>query len=307
MAIASWHLIENNRVPYVTADEVRGSATASGIDFSNLVENASAGVQEQALQALIVTASTKADNYVYGALGTMCATLETETGRYTANRQGQIIVQPYQWPIMEVRNFAIGYGPGVGMNTVAVTNNNCFIERYEFIMTPVYSTALTIGTLNNTVGSSWSGGVKQFVEYTYVSGFANTFSNGSIAKGSTSFVVDSSIGIYAGSSMTIWDGMRNEVITVSSSYDGSSLTIPIASPTKYAHGDNVNVSALPATVKQAVIHFVVAMVKQRGQGGLVINEIGEPMATSSSTVTSQVDEALGLELLDDFRQIWGRA
>lgn len=307
MVIAAYNLAENNRVPYVTIDEVRESITASGIDFSNLVENASAAVQRRALQEAIVRASTKADNYVYGALGTLCATVNTETGRYASNRAGQIIIQPYQWPIMEVRSFKFGYGPGAGLVDVPVTANNCWIERYEFLMTPTYSTGIEIGSLGAVAGGQWATGNRQFAEYQYVSGFANTFSTATSAVGDTTFTVTSPIGIYPGSNLTIWDGMKDENVTVASSYNGTSLTVPLTAPLVYAHGKGVNISALPATVKQAVIHFVVAMVKQRGQGGLVLNELGEPSAVTGATLTSQVDEALGFELLDDFRQIWGRA
>lgn len=307
MVIASFNLAENNRVPYVTADEVRFSATASGIDFSNLVENASQAVQERALNELIVRASVKADNYCLGALGTLCATTNTENGRYRANRQGQIIIQPYCWPLLEIRTFKIGYGPGDGMNNVPLNNNNCSIERFQFIVTPTYSTGIQIGNLG-LVGGQWANGnYQQFVEYSYVSGFANTFLSSAVSVGATSIVVQSSTGIYPGTILNIWDGQSDETVQVASSYDGSSLTLPLTSGILNKHSKGVNVSQLPATVKQAVIHFVVAMVKQRGQGGLVLNEIGEPSDVSSATMTSAVDEALAYDLLDDFQQMVGRA
>ena len=63
---------------------------------------------------------------------------------------------------------------------------------------------------------------------------------------------------------------------------------------------------MPAAVKQAVIHFVVAMIKERGQGGLVINEIGEPLAVSSRTQSSMEDEVQGYDLLEPFKVIGGR-
>jgi hypothetical protein len=306
MVIASYNLAENNRVPYVTIDEVKFSATASGIDFTNLIENGSRAVQERALSELIVRASVKADNYVFGALGTLCATEITETGRYRANRSGQIIIQPYQWPIMEVRSFSIGYGPGDGLNSVPLTSSNCWIERFQFLVTPTYSTGIQIGSLS-LAGGQWATGREQFVEYAYVAGFSNTFLAAPVTVGATSISVKSATGIYPGSIMTIWDGMNDETITVSLSYNGSSTTLPLSAPLVSNHAGNVNVSALPATVKQAVIHFVVAMIKQRGQGGLVLNEIGEPVAASGSTVTSMADEAQAYDLLDDFQQIWGRA
>jgi len=72
MVIAPYNLSEGPKTPYVTLDEVKFSATASSIDFSNLVENGSQAVQDRALQELIVRASVKADNYCMGPLGTLC-------------------------------------------------------------------------------------------------------------------------------------------------------------------------------------------------------------------------------------------
>jgi hypothetical protein len=304
-AIANVSLTENTHVPYVSIDEVLYSATASAIDFSNLIENGSAAVQRRALQELIVRASTQADNFIYGALGTLTATLNKENGRTRANRMGQITVHPYYWPILEVQSFKAGYGPGDGMSDIPVTDNNCSIERYQFIMTGSYSLGTTVTTLN-TLGAGFNYNAPLFVEYEYVNGFANTFLTADATAGATTIQVTSPIGIYPGSSLTIWDGMNDETVKVASSYNGTSTTIPLAAGTLYNHGTNCNVSNLPATVKQAVIHLVVSMVKQRGQGGLVLNELGEPTAVSGATVTSSSDAMEAYDLLTEFRQIWGR-
>jgi hypothetical protein len=294
--------------PYVSVTEVLNSATAASVDFTNLVPNASLNAQTEALKDLIVKASAKADNYCLGALGTLCATVNTENGRYSANRLGQFVIQPYFWPIVELKSFEFGYAPGDGMTSVTLNNSNTAIERYQFIITNQYglSQATSIGGLN-MVGGAWGAGQMQFCQYTYVNGFANTFTSAAITAGDTSLTVDSVVGLYAGMTVTIWDGAKDEQFVISSSWDGTSLTIPTVSPLIYSHTTDTNVSTMPATVKQAVIHFIVAMAKERGAGGLVINELGEPLATSSATVTQQYDEAAGYDLLDDFIQVWGRA
>ena len=294
--------------PYVSVTEVLNSATAASVDFTNLVPNASLNAQTAALQDLIVKASAKADNYCLGALGTLCATVNTENGRYSANRLGQFVIQPYFWPILELKSFEFGYAPGSGMNNVPLNDSNTSIERYQFIITNQYglSQATSIGGLN-MVGGAWGAGQMQFCQYTYVNGFANTFTSAAITAGDTSLTVDSAVGLYAGMTVTIWDGAKDEQFVISSSWNGSSLTIPTVSPLIYSHTTDTNVSTMPATVKQAVIHFIVAMAKERGAGGLVINELGEPVATSSATVSQAYDEAAGYDLLDDFIQVWGRA
>jgi len=294
--------------PYVSVTEVLNSATAASVDFTNLVPNASLNAQTAALQDLIVKASAKADNYCLGALGTLCATVNTENGRYSANRLGQFVIQPYFWPILELKSFEFGYAPGSGMNNVPLNDSNTSIERYQFIITNQYglSQATSIGGLN-MVGGAWGAGQMQFCQYTYVNGFANTFTSAAITAGDTSLTVDSAVGLYAGMTVTIWDGAKDEQFVISSSWDGTSLTIPTVSPLIYSHTTDTNVSTMPSTVKQAVIHFIVAMAKERGAGGLVINEMGEPVGTSSRTTTQEYDEAAGYDLLDDFIQVWGRA
>lgn len=294
--------------PYVSVTEVLNSATAASVDFTNLVPNASLNAQTAALQDLIVKASAKADNYCLGALGTLCATVNTENGRYSANRLGQFVIQPYFWPILELKSFEFGYAPGSGMNNVPLNDSNTSIERYQFIITNQYglSQATSIGGLN-MVGGAWGAGQMQFCQYTYVNGFANTFTSAAITARDTSLTVDSAVGLYPGMTVTIWDGAKDEQFVISSSWDGTSLTIPTVSPLIYSHTTDTNVSTMPSTVKQAVIHFIVAMAKERGAGGLVINELGEPVATSSATVSQAYDEAAGYDLLDDFIQVWGRA
>jgi len=56
-----------------------------------------------------------------------------------------------------------------------------------------------------------------------------------------------------------------------------------------------------------VIHLVVGLVKQRGQGGLVLNELGEPSAVGASLRDFASDMAQGYDLLDHFKAVWGRS
>lgn len=306
--VAPWVLEENNHTPYCSVQEVLNSPTAASVDFTNLIPDASMNAQYAAVDDLIVKASAMADNYCLDALGTLCATTNTENGRYRPNRMGQFVVQPYYWPILELQAFSCGYGPGQGMTAVTLNENNVSIERHQFIVTSQngLGPSVQFGNLNTGLGG-WNGMQEQFCQWTYVNGFANTFSTAAMSAGDTSIEVTNSTGIYPGSALTIWDGAKDENIYVADSYDGTSLTLPLTAPIKYSHTVNTNVSALPSTVKQAVIHFVVAMVKERGSGALVINELGEPLGASSRQVTQDWDMSAGYDLLDTFKQIWGRA
>ena len=124
--IAPFVLSEGAGTPYVTLDEVKFSPTASSLDFSNLIEGASQAVQDRALHDLIVRASDMADRHVYGALGTLSATLNTENGRYRQNRYGQFIIHPSFWPILELRSFSAGMYPN-NQNAYSISSSNVSI------------------------------------------------------------------------------------------------------------------------------------------------------------------------------------
>ena len=292
--------------PYVSLAEVKFSPTASAIDFTNLIEDASQDVQDRALTELIVRASSKADNYTMGVYGSLCATSNTENGRYYMNREGQIVINPYFTPIIAVSAFSAGWGPGDGLQNITLSTSNCAIERTQFIITSQSTMGLYFGNLG-IVGGNMQSGTEIFCQWTYINGWANTFTNTTSAVGDTSINVNNVTGIFPGQFLTIWDGQKDEYVQVSPSWAVGSTTLTLAKPLLYAHGSGVNVSALPASVKQAVIHYVVGMIKERGQGGLVLNEIGEPTAVTARTQSSYTDESMGDKLLDGFKSIWGRA
>ena len=155
MATASWILQSGRIEPYVSLDEVKFSATASAIDFSNLVENGSQAVQDRSLAELIVRASAMADLFTMGQYGSLNATINTENGRYRPNRYGQVIINPYFTPILAVTDFQIGWGPGQGMYDITINNDTCSIEREQFIVTYASSIGLTVGPLT-IAGGNWA-------------------------------------------------------------------------------------------------------------------------------------------------------
>ena len=314
MVIASFNISQGNRVPYVTQTEVLESATANNVDFSNLIEGGDATQQEVALQEMIVKASTKIDTTCLGYAGTLCATVSTENGRYSPNRAGQFIIHPEFWPILEVRSFSNGWGPGSGMQPVTLTAQNCSIERNQFIITSQSAMSSTVGVgLNSVVGGGF-GPSEQFCQWTYVNGFANTFLSANASASASSIVVlpapgsTAPVGIYPGQSLTIWDGQYDEGITVASTYNGTSLTIPLATPLVNAHLSGVNISAIPATIKQAAIHFIVDMCIDRGQGGgIEIESMGQIVASPGRAGGGMDHESHAYDLLEEFMQFWGRS
>lgn len=304
-AIAPQNLTYQNRSVYLTPSEFKRSPIASAIDTTNLVPGGDYKVQDAALSDLIVQASAFADQYCLGAIGTLGATVNTESGRYRANRQGQFIIHPAFWPILEVQTFSSGAFPGE-TTQYPVTNYNCWIEQRQFVITSGNDSWSSQGPLDLS-GIASRGSALVFCEWTYVNGFFNQALSAQATAGSTSINVPSTTGLYAGSTVTIYDAPVAESVTISTSWDGVSTTVPITSALQWNHGVGTNVTALPPTVKQAVTHLVVSMVKQRGQGGFVLNEIGEPVMAGSRTETSAEDFDQALVLLDAFKQVYGRS
>ena len=304
-AISPQNLTYQNRTVYVTAAEVKSSPIAAAIDFTQLIPGGDFKTQDSALSSLISQASAEADQYCLGAVGTLGATVNTESGRYRSNRQGQIIIHPAFWPILEVQTVSVGSAPGMA-TALTVTNNNCWIEQRQFVLTAGSQSWTSSGPVDlSAMGTSLGG--YSFVTYTYVNGYFCQPLSEAVSAGATTITVPSVTGLYVNLPFTIYDGSLTETATVSTSWDGTSTTIPLAAPLAYAHGAGTNVTTLPPTIKEAVIHLVVAKVKARGQGGFVLNEIGEPTMVSGRTETSYEDHRIGLQLLDAFKQVMGRA
>ena len=302
MVVAPFFQTEGLIEPYVSLNEVKFSPTASAIDFSNLIENANQLAQDRALLELIKRASSMADIFCYGKMGSLNATSNTENGWYRPNRDGNITFSPSFTPILAVTDVQVGWGPGSGLQEITISTSNVAIDRDQFILTAPSTLGLYFGSLG-IAGGRWGYQTNMWCQYTYINGWYNSFLTASATAGATTITVNDTTGLYAGMSFSIWDGMNDEYVGVSS-ITGNVITLK--SPLLYNHGLGVNTSTLPAAVKQAVIHLVVALVKERGQGGLVINEIGEPTSVSGRTESSTHDMMLAYDLLEPFKVIGGR-
>jgi hypothetical protein len=319
MVLAPYTQSSGNRVPYVTAAEVLNNAVANNIDFSNLIVGGDDDQQAAALQQLISEASTKVDVTCLGWDGTLCATLNTENLHgVIPNRSGYLSIHPKFWPILELQTFAVGFGPGAGMQDIDLTDDNCSIEETQFVITTQAANGSVSGvSLNAVIGGGWGTRAPQFCQWTYVNGFPNTFLADSVDAAATEIVVlpspgsASPCGIYPGRPLTIYDTVNTEGVLVDESYDMVSTTIPLANPLMYAHDAGVNVSRIPDTIKLAVVHFICDLAISRGQGGIVLEDMGQIAEGGSGGGRAAGDginhEAHAYDLLDEFKQYYGLA
>ena len=295
-------------VPYLTNDEYQRAPTA--LDVANLV---SGGLQSQqtALMESIARASSWIDQYVTNsAYNTLCATSNVENARVWGNRQGQIIVHPKLWPILEVSAFNYS-GPGAGFSQTSVTPaGNIWIEPQQFIVQPNATYSWNTQTYSNSYssnpGGAWPVGIttQQYLcEWTYVNGFPNTTTSASVAAGAASISVQSGIGIYPGTQLTIFDAPLDEVVVVASNYVSGGTVLPLVSPTLYTHEEDRSVTNLPNAVKQAAILLTSALIKQRGSGALIAQDMGVISSVDMGKAQGmENDIALAKELLANFRQ-----
>ena len=314
MVVAPFTSSYSTRSAYLTLEEFRFSPTASVIDTTQLVDQGGQAAQDRALSDLITRASNMIDTYTTGkGYGTIGASLNSESGRYYANRQGQFIIKPNFTPIIELVSFS--YGATMGNQVVVpLSADNCSVEESAFIVWSWGSSnGIQLTGQNFGLIGGFSNRQKAFVNYSYVNGWANAFLTADAAQGATSLDLTNVIGIYPSNAttgqnyeMTLWDGMNTENIVVAPTYVAGTPTLTIQSPLQYRHGAGCNVSTLPPVVKQACIHFVVHLVEQRGEAGITLAETGFTESAGKSG-TGMDHYAMGNDMLDEFMSQWGRS
>lgn len=216
--VAPYALSYAQRVPYLSIAEF--AAAPTGLDLSNLVEGGSTAAQNQALAELIARASAIADNFCFGASGTLCASLNTEADQIRADKDGFYRIHPRYWPILAVESFSVGPTPG-DLESIVLSSDNCWIEESEFVVTQgVLSSVTSVGPLQ--FGRGGIPGYREFAEWSYVNGWPNLFLAAPIVADAMSFtstVVPQ--GVFPGTQLNFWDPASNgsdEVVTVTNSY-----------------------------------------------------------------------------------------
>lgn len=307
--IAPYILLQGRAEPYISLAEFKFSPTASAIDYTQIVPNGDADAQNQALEELIVRASAKIDTFCMGQFGpgTLNATVNTFNGRYRIDRSGRLRIHPPFTPVLAVSEILYGTQMGQSWN-VPLTAYNCWIEEDEIIFQANGATSVNnisgMGAINQILNTGNAG--EYYVTFTYTNGYANSFTSALADVSATQVVVVDPTGMFPLLNMTIWDGANDEYVQVAADYDGVSTTVPLTSPLQFAHVAGTNISATPIAIKQACIHFTVAMIKQRGQGGVMLDEMGAQTMVSGKIETSAEDEIKGYDLLDSFKVKWGR-
>lgn len=293
--------------PYISVETFKSDPLSNSLDLTQLVEGGSQSAQNSAIYRMILRASAKIDNHTCGPTGTLNATQVTKQGQSFVNREGCVTVNPGEPRLLGVTGAQWGYELGA-WSDVPVDGYHLWVEETTIRIKIVGATGTIqfagIGDLS-ALFQGRSGLGKVYVNYTYLAGWPNSFTSVATAvAGDTELTVVDATGFMAGMETTIWDGVATEQVFVESV---TGDTITFASPLLYNHGFGVNVTTLPASVQQACMHFVIGMVKLRGQGGLVISSDGSAQAVGGREEAVGNDEAMAYDLLDQFQATWGRS
>lgn len=237
-------------------------------------------------------------------VNTLLATTDTETVQTRINRSADIIVYPRNWPIISVTGVKYRFHPTHEWTTPDVTYIETWNDRFVIrsvttlggwagslaarIEPTSYRTPYDISTLNRLPVS---------VQYTYVNGYPMTELSSSALVDASTVSVKSATAIAAGQRLTIYDNEKTEHVTVASL---AGTTVTLSAALKFAHAADVQISALPASVKQATITLTASLIKQRGSQSVTMN--GTPSIMGGNPYDNK-DERIAKELLRPFKRV----
>ena len=264
----------SQREPYITPAEY--AAAPTGINLSTLQPGATSLQLADALQSAIARGSAWADQICHQILA---ATLEVVTGQYRV-QNGMVMVTMKQSPIIAVYSMSLGLSPTT-MTPLTTDPGIDIGAKVVQIPLPGYLYG------NNPVRASVS----------YVAGFANNLLTAATVLGVSTLPLDGVLGITPGMTLTINDPGQIEIVTVLSVGTSS---IALAAPTRFAHAKGVNVSALPAEIKQAVILLTTATIKTRASEAIVLQSSRSTPTTKQAIAPGrQTEERDAMVLLND--------
>lgn len=236
--------------PYVTVPEFRFHPTF--LDSNNLVSAGSQAQQDAALFTALLTASTWADQHLFGHDGTIAAHTRVENARIKADRWGRLRYHPEHVPVQTVTSIAIGTDPSA---VTAVSSPAVWTEQDGRIILAAITAAGT--GLDRFQFGRPATQYEQLVTWTYVAGYAATQLASPVSSGATSVSVLDATGIVAPTSTTpgtvlrLWTPGLEEAVTVSAV---SGTTVTLSAPLTYAHKAGDSIQALPPTIREAVIN-----------------------------------------------------
>lgn len=256
--------------PYLTTTEYQLAPEA--LDLTQLSYGKNVATNEQQLASIIARASSIIDQTVFGAYGTLNATLNVENGTVWGAPGGKLIIHPKFWPVLEVASFSYGSYPGQSASITPA--GNCWVEPNRFVIVPG-------GVIGLGLGSAYgvATGCPYYCQWSYVNGWPNVLLTASVAAGATSCIPASLVGIYPGTTLDVVDAPNNETVTVSPTWTVGTSPVLLSEGFDATHPVGAVLTNLPQAAKQAAILTTSAMIKSRGDSALVLQSLQAPSKT----------------------------
>jgi hypothetical protein len=284
-AIAQYVTTYAAHTPYLTLAEWLAAPTA--IDVSDLITGGSPAQQNQAVQDAIERASSWMDRICHQVLA---ATTDTHRGRYLVSRFGTVRIPLPRKPVLEVSAVSVGSTP----STMSTLTSLADVDISPYGVIEVRVTGTYPGP------SGYWGGFRPIVGVTYVNGWPNTTLAVDAAAASSSVTVASSLGVYPGTALTIYDVTGGtEHVVVGPGFTAGSTTVPLVAPLVYAHTAGVSISNLPPVAKEAATLLTSALIQTRGDDAIVLESMDTPSKMSPAYGANADAERLAGVLLRD--------
>lgn len=280
--------------PYITIAEYKQAPTS--VDVDDFVGGGSMALNDVELVNVIARASSWIDSHCGQVLA---ATQDTEAFRARISRDGFLKVHPRYHPIIAVVAASYGSNPTL-MNTLDPTT--AWIEEMAVVFPLSGIAASFLGQIQ--FSRVYSPLAEQFVQMTYVNGYANSLTSTTSSAGATQLAVTDVTGFQPGTHFTVFDGVETENLEVASSFVpsvGAGL-LPLVNPAAYAHTAGVSASAFPPAVKQAAIYMTNVVLKSRGNSAVAMTPL-TPSQIIGNNPNVANDYEMACDLLQPFRRI----
>ena len=292
------------RVPYLSLAEYKNGA--SGTAWNNLSANTTSQPQRDTLLTqCLMRASSWADEICHQVLA---ATIQWKQGRSRVRSDDW--GRPYfdaaldQTPLIGVSQVLVGTAPN---DLIALADMSMLEPRGKNVLR-VYLSGMPTGSNN----AYWIGvGQSVLWQVQYIAGYANTVLTAAVTGAATSLPVADPLGFAPGQQVTLYGASSVEYPAIAATWAPSSSTAPASLPlaaatgagNSYAIGDSV--SAMPASIKEAVSNLATVAIRERGQWAIVMASVrgqAESVEQLEPATLSQLDIAVSL-LEDHVRTI----
>jgi hypothetical protein len=281
----------SSHTSYLTFDEWNTAATA--IDIRDLV----VGGTEEQQKMVVLNAIERASSWIDQICNmVLSATRDTHHGRYRVGRYGTVMVPLPNKPILEVSNIRIGL---TSSSLVEISDtSNVDISLGGVVEIPV------VETFQRPYGDMIGNSSRLLVMLDYVNGFPNTSLTSPASAAGSSITVASSIGVYPGTPLTIYDVTAGiETVVVSPSFTAGSTTVPLVGHLTFAHAAGVSVSNLPAVIKEATVLLTSTLIQTRGDDAIMLDSMDPHQMSSSAAGQAKESERLATTMLENFVRI----